>query len=306
MLQEELLQALAEEFAAFRHHCTLTSVTRNYAGLGAFVIGMFVDWVVLLYLRRRHINVPATILEAPGKVLEFLDEAQDGSLSRCNDTLGPGTRDSRCSYCYGTMRIGDRTIEHSTCLNRWHCECIDHWLSNIHIQETACPICRDPMDDSATTVYIYGQGYRPRRMQLLSERCLRSFIVLTLVSALVVTMFVVFDLYPTTVLELVMQTLNNILLIYAHMTIFLQLYNERIQRPSSRARGSDNGSRRQMVSFMVDAMQQQLAGVLLKTILYGSKDCWLDSAAGTWMAFESLMWAGEAMKSTGAVIIQSI
>lgn len=164
-------------------------------------------------------------------------------------------------------------------------------------------MCRDPMDDKATTVYIYGQGYRPRRMKLLSERSLRSLTVLTLINALIVAMFITLGLYPTPVLELVLQILNNTLLIYAQMTIFLQIRNERIQQPSSKAKDAHDGFRERMLSFMVDAIQQQGAGVLLRTILYGSTGCWLDSWVGTWMAFQSLLWAVEAMNSTGAVFI---
>ena len=278
-------------------------VVEKLAHFGFFVAGVVLDRLVLSWLRRTHINIPAALLQAPGQLFEVFNEVRDNKISHCRSTLGPGTRDSKCSYCYEPIEIGEATIEHSRCLNRWHSKCIDHWLDHIHIHETACRICRDSMDDRATTAYIYGQSYRPRCMQLLNERCLKSVMVLTLVNALVITTFISMNVLPTTATELVVRTLNDILLIHAQTTIFLQVINERIQRPSVKARDPCDGLQKQRLFFTLTIVQQHIAGILLRIVLYGSLDCWLCSGLGTWVVFESFPWAYDAMKSTGAFVI---
>ena len=293
MLDAKLQQAIAEECLC---------VVKKLADPGAFVAGVVLNHLVPSWLRQRHINIPAALLEAPGQLFEIFNEVRDNKLSRCRSTVGPGTRDSRCSYCYDTIHDGEATIEHSRCLNRWHSECIHHWLEHIHIREAACPICRDSMDERATTAYIYGRSYRPRRMQLLSERCLKSVMVLTLIHALIITMSIKMEVVPSTAAELVMQTLNNILVIYAQMAIFLQINNYMIQRPSPEASDPRDGDRKWSLFYTLTIVQQHIAGILLRTILYGSKDCRFDSQPGRLMIFDLFTWAYEAMKSTGAVV----
>ena len=302
MVKNNFLQAIAEELSRARQGLTPKDVLYWFLVLWGFVVAKTVHLLVLLSLRQRRISIPAVLLEGLGRLFEIFDEPRRNTLSHCTTTLGPGPRDTRCSYCYDTMQCDAATIEHSSCRNRWHSGCIDHRLTHVDLQETACPLCRDYMDYSAMTAYVYRQGYRPRRLQLLSDRLVRSCFLLALFNALFAMILIALDTEATTARLVGLEVLNSVVLVYAQMTVFVLINNWRVQEAARAPERFKGEVRDQVLSCFFFGSQQMLAWILLKNLLYGSNRSWFDSPLGWWVALESLTWAWEAMETAGAIV----